>query len=174
MKAWGTLVLVAAVATGCTNAQQQKAVHSDAYVAVTVKAKLATVDVDSTTAVHVSASNGAVTLTGEARTPAERLAYVQAARSVDGVTSVTDRLSVNPRLQGLREQGADATLEARVTAAIAAQAGLNVFHISVTARNGVVTLSGTVPQASIARTVRDSASGVSGVRRLIDHITAHS
>ncbi len=174
MKAWGSIALVAALVTSCTNAQQQKAVHNDAYVTIAVKAKLATVDVDSTTAVHVSAANGAVTLTGEARTPAERLAYVQAARSVDGVTSVTDRLAVNPRLQGLREQSADATLEARVSAAIAGQAGLNAFHISVTARNGVVTLSGTVPQASIARTVRDTARSVSGVRQLIDHITVRS
>jgi len=41
---------------------------------------------------------------GEAHDAAARQAYVAAAKSVSGVTSVRDMLVINPKLQGLREQ----------------------------------------------------------------------
>jgi osmotically-inducible protein OsmY len=172
MKPWLLGLLV--VAGSCSNAQQQQLTHSDGYLTVAIKSKLVTIDVDSTTAVNVNVERGTVTLTGQARTAAERQAYVRAANSIDGVKSVTDRLTVNPHLSGLREQTADATLAARVSAAIAAQAGINVFHISVKAHRGVVTLDGTVPRESIARTIRETARDVSGVRSVIDRIAVHA
>lgn len=143
---------------------------NDALVTAGVKAKLAGVDVDSATAVNVGVTNGAVTLSGQARDDGERSAYVAAARSVDGVTSVDDRLSVNPKLRGLREQSSDAALAARVSAAIAAQTGVNVFKIKTSAHDGVVTLDGSVPTPAIARTAVDAARGVSGVRRVVAHL----
>jgi hyperosmotically inducible periplasmic protein len=172
MKPWiaGLLILTAA----CSNGGQQQVTHSDTYLQLAVKSKLATVDIDSTTAVGVRVDKGAVTLTGQARTPAERVAYVSAARAVDGVKSVTDRLTLNAHLQGIREQAADAALAARVSATIAAQAGINVFHVGVSARHGIVTLRGTVPRESIARTIRDTVRGVSGVTGVIDRIVVRS
>ena len=162
------VALAVLVAASCSGAHKTAA--NDAYLSAAVKGKLATVDVDSATAVRVSVSHGAVTLAGEARSAAERQAYVRAARSVDGVVSVDDRLDVNPHLQGLREQTSDAALAARVSAAIAAQAGINVFSVGVDARAGVVTLHGTVSRPSIARTVVETARTVSGVRRVVSRI----
>ena len=167
MKFWvlGLLVLAA-----CSNGGQQKVTHDDAYLTVVVKSKLASIDIDSTTAVNVNVNAGAVTLTGQARTAGERQAYVRAASSTDGVKSVADRLAVNPHLSGLREQTADATLAARVSAAIAAQAGINVLKVKVNAHRGVVTLDGTVPRESIARTIGDTVREVSGVTRVVDRM----
>jgi osmotically-inducible protein OsmY len=162
------------VAASCSNNAQEKVTHSDAYLAVVVKSRLATIDIDSTTAVDVSVAHGAVTLSGQARAAAERAAYVHAASTVDGVTSVADRLGINPHLRGLREQTADAALAGRVSAAIAAQAGVNVFKVKVSAQRGVVTLSGTVPRESIARTIGDTVRSVGGVKDVIDRITVHS
>jgi osmotically-inducible protein OsmY len=172
MKSWifGLFVLM----TSCSNAGQQKVTHSDAYLIVAVKSKLASIDIDSAGAVNAGVSNGAVTLTGMARSASERQAYANAAGSVDGVTSVADRLEVNPHLRGLREQTADAALAARVSAAIAAQAGVNVFGVSVSARDGVVTLRGSVPRQSIARTIRDTVRGVWGVKGVVDRVAVHA
>jgi osmotically-inducible protein OsmY len=60
----------------------------------------------------------------------------------------------------------DASLKVQVTAAMAAQAGANVFHIGTDVRAGVVTLSGTVPTPQVEQTVVHAAAGVSGVKRV--------
>jgi hyperosmotically inducible protein len=163
--------LALAVLASCAGGQ--KNATNDALIGAGVKAKLAGVDADSATAVDVSVTGGRVVLAGQARNDGERQAYVRAARSVSGVSSVEDRLTVNPHLRGVREQSNDALLAARVAAAIAGQAGVNVFKVKTTARDGVVTLTGTVPSSSIARTILDTARGVSGVKRVVDRVAIH-
>lgn len=91
--------------------------------------------------------------------------------SAANVTSAIDRLGTNPHVRVIREQGKDAALAAGVSAAIAGQTGINVFHIGVWAHAGVVTLRGNVPTREIARTAVATARGVSGVRRVISHLT---
>jgi osmotically-inducible protein OsmY len=159
-----------AAVIACSGGQQKNA-GNDAYLTVAVKAKLAAVDVDSTDAVGVAASGGTVTLTGKAHSESERQAYVAAARSVDGVRAVDDRIAIDPHERGVREQSADVTLAGKVSAAIAGQAGINVFHVKVDARDGVVSIDGTVPSNSIARTIVDTARGVDGVKRVVGRIT---
>ena len=136
----------------------------DAYLSVAVGAKLAAIDVDSTTAVHVSADNGVVTLAGRVRDAGERASYESAAQSVNGVTAVRNLLSIDPHLRGPREDTQDAALEARVTTAIAGQAGINVFHVNVAAHDGKVTLTGRVPSHAIAQTIVETARTVNGVQ----------
>lgn len=174
MKVLVAPLLFAALAA-CSGGQQKNAENAgnDTYLTVAVKAKLAAVDVDSTDGVGVSSANGTVTLTGKAHSEAERQSYVAAARSVDGVRNVDDRLAIDANERGVREQSADVTLAGKVSAAIAGQAGINVFHVKVSARDGVVSLQGTVPSDSIARTIVDTARGVDGVKRVDSRITVH-
>jgi hyperosmotically inducible periplasmic protein len=157
------------------NAQQLASSAPDAaknaYLTAAVATKLATVDVNSTTSVQVSADGGVVTRKGEAVSAASREAYVNAAKSIDGVSSVRDMLAINPKLKGLRQQAGDATLQARVAAAIAAQAGVNVLHVTSSVHEGTVTLTGGVPTRAIASTIDDAARGVSGVRAVVDHLS---
>lgn len=61
-------------------------------------------------------------------------------------------------------------LEVKVGAAIAAEAGTNVFHVTPLARNGVVTLTGSVPSETIHQTVIDTVRTVPGVKRVVDRI----
>ena len=171
MRAVVAIVLFAAV-TSCSGGQQKNAAN-DAFVTVAVKAKLASVDVDSADAVGVSVANGTVTLTGKAHTEQEKQQYAAEARSADGVTAVDDRLVIDPNERGVREQSADVTLAGKVSAAIAGQAGINVFHVKVTAQDGVVTIDGTVPSNSVARTIVDTARGVEGVKSVVNNVTVH-
>lgn len=168
------LLLFAAFAA-CSGGQQRSVENAgnDTYVTAAVKAKLAGVDVDSADGVGVSVANGSVTLTGKAHSAAERQAYDAAARTVDGVHNVDDRLVVDPQERGIRERSADVGLAAKVSAAIAGQAGMNVFHVKVSARDGVVSIEGTVPSQSIARTIVDTARGVDGVKRVEPRLTVH-
>jgi osmotically-inducible protein OsmY len=184
MRRFGPAGLVLAFALAACSAQQQQSTQDqaqqlassapgaakDAYLVAAVSTKLASVDVDSTTTVQVSASNGVVTLKGRARTAAQRAAYDSAAKSIDGVTSVRDTIAIDPKLRGLRTQTGDAGVTAAVMAAITAQAGVNVFHVTASTHDGTVTLHGAVPTQAIQSTVLDAARGASGVRRVVNDL----
>ena len=161
-----TVLLLLIACTG----EQQKAALNNTLLAGSVKAKLVAVDADALTNVRVSVSRGAVTLTGQAHNQAERERYAAAARLVNGVTSVNDRLTEDPRLRGLREQSSDVALAARVSAAIAAQTGVNVLNLKISSRGGVVSINGHVASSSVARTAVETARRVSGVTRVISNI----
>lgn len=176
--ATGLLLLVA-----CTSAQQKSAQDAasaapqqaqDAVIATGVKAKLAGIDVDSATAVHVAVENGNVRLSGEARSAGQRNQFEAAARSVGGVKSVNDTVRLNPNLRGARESLGDAGLAAKVMGAIGAQAGVNAFRIHAAVKDGDVTLSGSVPTAAIKTTVLETARTVAGVRSITDRIDVKS
>jgi osmotically-inducible protein OsmY len=168
-----TIAAAALALTACTAQQQQRASSdaNDAYLVTAVGAKLASIDVDAVTRVHVAASHGVVTLTGQARSAQERARYDDAARSVSGVTAVQDKLTINPQAEGLRGQAADTALTARISAAIAGQSGVNAFRVQPSVHQGMVTLRGTVPSQSIHQTILQTVRGVSGDKSIDDRIT---
>ncbi len=167
-----SVFITAALLVACSAHQQNQAQQSikSGYLVTAVGAKLAAVDVDAPTTVQIAANGNTITLTGQAHTPQEREQYAAAARSVPGVAAVANELRVNPRLRSTRANVGDAALEARVTAAIAGQAGINVFHITPSARNGIVTLSGRVPSPSTKQTILESVRRIGGVRGIVDRI----
>ncbi|HTX56144.1 MAG TPA: BON domain-containing protein [Candidatus Acidoferrales bacterium] len=175
MKIAGSVPLIVMLTTaliGCSAQQQQRASAdaNQASIVSQVVVKLVAIDVDAASNVRVSESGGVVTLSGEAHDAAERGRYVQAAQSVHGVNAVRDDLSVNPHLRGVREDSVDAALTVRVTAAIAAQSGVNVFHIAPQVHQGVVVLNGSVPSDAVRDTVVQTVRGVRGVKRVVDNL----
>ncbi len=90
------------------------------------------------------------------------------------VTKDVHDLSTNPQVQSARKNTLDTALDVRVSAAIAAEAGANAFHVAPSALNGIVTLTGTVPSHEIDRVIVQSVRGVPGVKGTVDHITIHS
>lgn len=173
MRKWLAAACVLALSfAGCTAGQQRRAsgTANDAYLTAAVGAKVATVDVDAVTQVHVAVSHGVVTLSGQAHSTQERLRYENAAKSVNGVTRVLDRLKVNPHAEGLRGQASDAALAARISAAIAGQAGVNAFHVQPAVHRGNVTLRGTASSQSVHRTILETVRRVPGVKSVTDRI----
>jgi osmotically-inducible protein OsmY len=142
----------------------------DAYIYAAVRARLANIDVDSMSAVHISVVNGYVTLTGQVPSENEREKYDAAARSVSNVTGFSDRLTVNPAYHGMKETAHDKVLAVRVYAAIVSEAGDNAFHVTPHVYNGVVTLTGTVPSHSVEQTIVMTTSHLSGVRQVVDEL----
>ena len=177
------IVAIVTLGAGCSAKQQQQAHETinafgssapyqakDALIASAVVAKLASIDLDSTSNVHVTVNHGTVKLTGQARSIEERQQYVRAAATINGVTSASESLSVNPHLRGTQETVGDATLVAKVAATLTAQAGVNAFRVKPSARDGVVTLSGTVDSASVKTTMVAAVRKLSGVKRVVDDI----
>jgi osmotically-inducible protein OsmY len=114
-----------------------------------------------------------LTLSGAAHTPAQRDSYVAAAKSVNGVSAVRDELTIDPHAEGLRGQAGDAALTARISAAIAGQAGVNAFHVAPSVHQGNVTLKGTVPSQSVHQTILQTVRAVPGVKGVVDQITVN-
>lgn len=81
------------VATGANEAQR---VAIDAGLTAKIKAKMALDDAIEAARLDVDTAHGVVTLSGSVRSEAERQRALQLARETDGVTSVTDRLTVTP------------------------------------------------------------------------------
>lgn len=69
------------------------------------------------------------------------------------------------------KDASDTALAVRVSAAIAAEAGVNAFHVKSSANDGVVTLTGTAPNQRIDRTILDTVRAVPGVKRIVNNIT---
>lgn len=143
----------------------------DALLAASIKTKIAAIDLDSAAAVKVDVEKGAVTLTGKAKSANERSQFESAARSVNGVTGVTDNLGIDPKLRGARESLNDAALVTRVMGALAAQTGINAFNIKGSAHDGVVTLNGSVKTQATKTQMLDAARATNGVRSVVDQIT---
>ena len=143
-------------------------VLKDGLLAAKVRAEVVAVDVDAATHLGVHVQDGDVTLRGVVRTEAERSKIDVAVRKVDGVKALHDDIHINPKASSF--SGGDFALAAHATATLAAQTGINAANIRVSAQNGVVTLTGSVPSPSIKTTAVESVEHLSGVKRVVDRL----
>ncbi len=183
MKLWRAIACGAMFALAACSGTAQRQAQSfasaapgqlkDAGLAVAIKGKLATIDLDSSAAVDVVVSNGVATLSGEVRSQSVRNQFEAAARSIGGVRSVQDRTTINPKVRSVRESASDAALLAKVDGTLLAQTGINAFKVKTAAHSGVVTLSGTLSSQGTKQTMLDSVRRLNGVRSVVDRITVH-
>lgn len=80
------------------------------------------------------------------------------------------QLSNNPSVREARSQTADAALTVQVESAIAAESGVNAFHVKPKVHDGEVVLNGTAPNSDVERVIVQSVRGVPGVKSVTDHI----
>jgi hyperosmotically inducible periplasmic protein len=95
---------------------------------------------------------------------------VRAAKSIKSVTSVDDELRVDPNMRGSADKAGDFALAARATTALAAQTGVNAINVKASAKDGVVTLRGTVPSPAIKSTMLATIHKLHGVRSVVDDV----
>jgi hyperosmotically inducible periplasmic protein len=145
---------------------QVEQIATDALLTTEVKAKLITVDVNSTASLGVRVSGGVATLTGSVRTAAARAKTVAAARSVKGIHAVRDELRVDPRVPDIGQRLGDAALAGRIAGAIFTQTGTTGVKVDV--HDGVVTLSGHINDPKVRTAAVDTARNTSGVRSVTD------
>jgi BON domain len=89
------VALALAVSAACRPAQTLERQTDDAGIKTRIKAKLAKdVGASTITAVEVNVTNGVVTLAGPVSSAQDRMKIEAAARSVEGVVSVTNNIQV--------------------------------------------------------------------------------
>jgi osmotically-inducible protein OsmY len=145
---------------------QLEGVANDALLTTEVKAKLITVDIDSTATLGVHVSGGVATLSGAVRTQAARERTVAAAKSVRGIRVVHDELHVDPHVPDVRARVGDAALAGRIAAAIFTQTGSTAVRVDV--HTGVVTLRGSVTDPKLRDAAVDTARNTTGVTSVVD------
>jgi osmotically-inducible protein OsmY len=149
---------------------QLEGMANDALLTTEIKAKLITVDIDSTASLGVHVSNGVATLTGAVRTQHARDRTVAAAKSVHGIRLVRDRLRVDPHVPDVQARMGDAALAGRIAAAIFTQTGSTAVRVNVHA--GVVTLRGNVTDPHLRDAAVDTARNTTGVTSVVDDMGA--
>lgn len=114
----------------------------DAMLTAAVKAKMVADSPATAAAISVGTTEGVVTLTGAVDSDAVKAKAEQLAKSVEGVKSVTNNITVKPPLVFSPDTPLKNTIMANLTAA-----GLTGITVDVV--NGEVTLRGTVERAKL-------------------------
>ena len=175
--------------TGCSEKADQPSTQAgttekmtDTAITAGVKSKLAMErDLDSSD-ITVNTGNGTVTLTGTVRDSAARSAAETATRSVAGVTSVNNRLSVQSSsvasaakttgdaVQATGDAAAEAVsdtwITTKVKSVLLADSEAKGLDIEVDTRDGIVTLKGELATQAAVDHVKALAAGVEGVKRV--------
>jgi osmotically-inducible protein OsmY len=140
----------------------------DGLLAAKVRAQVVTTDIEAAARLGVQVHSGDVRISGVVRSSQERDRIDRAVRSINGVKSLDNEIRVNPKAGGF--SGGDFALATRVTAALAAQTGVNATRLRASAQDGVVTVSGTAPSPSIKQTALETVRKTGGVKRVVDKI----
>jgi hyperosmotically inducible periplasmic protein len=121
--------------------------------------------------IKVTTTNGVVTLTGSATGSDSKAAAEDIAKNVDGVKSVDDELtspsgsgSMHKAVAKTERVGSDSWITTKVKSEIMGDSVSKGFKVSVKTVNGVVMLSGVLPNDDAVAHVKDLAEKVEGVK----------
>jgi len=127
--------------------------------------------------VRVEAKDGIVALSGAVEKHSSKELAVEVTRSVSGVREVRSRINLSPDARTaeppvasvvgkVEREVADAVLEGRVKTGLLEELGKVAFDIEVEATDGVVSLTGTVPDSAREKLAVKIAKGTPGVKEL--------
>jgi osmotically-inducible protein OsmY len=120
--------------------------------------------------VAVTEKAGTVTLRGTVRSPRQRRAAIEIAKSVRGVRAVEDELTVDPR-----DHSRDDELRGTALQALMSNDEVPIDQINVTVANGWLTLTGRVKLQSQSNAAFETVSelpGLGGITNRIEVMTA--
>jgi hyperosmotically inducible periplasmic protein len=122
--------------------------------------------------INVETQGGVVQLSGFVDSEVARQAAVAAARNVDGVKEVQDRLLIRDAGRTTGQATADTVIAAKLKTELAGSAGLGVASdVIVEVNSGVVELSGFVPTFDEKNRAAEIARRISGVMDVKNNIT---
>jgi hyperosmotically inducible periplasmic protein len=158
-------------ATPTAHSDSAGAAIGDAAITTKVKAKYLGDDRLKGSHIKVTTTNGVVTLTGSALGADSKSAAEELANEVNGVKSVDDELvtpasqgSVHKAMANTERVGSDSWITTKVKSEIMADSVSKGFKVSVKTVNGVVMLSGVLPNDDAVAHVKDLAEKVEGVK----------
>lgn len=161
------------IASGCASTQTAGRQIDDAEITASVKSKLAADPEVKAHEIDVDTLDGVVRLSGIVDDSATRAEAEKLARGTDGVRRVKNELKVGGDLS-TGEEITDATITAKVKAALISDTVVKARDIDVDTIDGVVTLTGIVETASEKRQAETLARGCEGVRAVRNQLEVRS
>ena len=142
----------------------------DSATATEVKAKLVETKGVPSTAINVEVSKGRVQLGGFLETNAEKTAALAAAKSVSGVTKVSDGLVVIKKDRSAGQAIDDTTIQATLKSKLAEQDASKAWSINTDVYNGQVLMSGFIHGEKARAQASEIAKGIKGVKQVYNKI----
>lgn len=134
---------------------------------ITARVKAALIDDKSirSTDISVKTENKVVTLSGTVESAEQKSQAVSAAKGVEGVSSVSDKLAVaGEKSVSLKGYAGDTAITSEVKAKLLADDIVPSRKVTVETSNGVVHLSGTLESSKQVDRAADIAKAVTGVK----------
>lgn len=169
-----TLIVLTTFLAACSGSPTKRSageVLDDTAIAAKVKASLLADGVTDGLDIDVDVDRGTVRLSGFADSEEEITKAGKIARSIKGVQSVENRLSL---AEGTRSTGRyvdDKLLLARVKGALTKNSDTSAFEINVDVNRGIVSLSGFVDSDHERDAAAQVASGVRGVSKVLNNLS---
>jgi len=176
-----TMFLSAFAALTLLGAGARAADRPDSWITTKVKSELAAHKDVSATHTHVTTEDGVVTLTGNAKTTAEKEKTAEIAGQVEGVKNVDNRLVVIASKGHTRaekegegslmiDKGDDALITGKVKHALSSNAETKALKPEVHTKDGAVTLTGTAASDSQKELAEKVTKKVHGVRSVTNDL----
>ncbi|HSN70901.1 MAG TPA: BON domain-containing protein [Steroidobacteraceae bacterium] len=167
------LVGLAALAlAGCATQAQKSAGEAldDTVIASTVKSKLIGTKGVSANDINVEVYKGQVQLAGFVGSESAKRLAIDAARSVAGVTDVSDAMIIFTESRSAGEVIDDGVIAGKVKTAVAQAEPGKSLDVNVEVRKSNVLLSGFVPSAEAKARAGDAASAIEDVDNVYNEI----
>jgi hyperosmotically inducible protein len=152
------------VATGAADAN---GAVSDAWITSATKLRLLANSETPALDINVDTTDGRVTLFGVVPSAAAKAAAEAEARKVNGVRSVSNDLQVVPAKQQDAVAAKDADIETAVERALERRKEVTGDQVQVEVKDGVVRLTGTVPNQSARVTAATTARATKGAKAVL-------
>lgn len=164
---WIAVGLMAVVISSCA--------ETDAGITTKVKAALVADDTVKAFQIDVDTRDKVVTLNGNVDSAAAKARAVTVAQGTEGVASVVDNITVTvkemPPDRPLDVVVTDAALTAAVKTKLLGDLTVKGLKIDVDSKEGVVTLTGTVPSQAAKDEALRLARETTSVRNVVDKLT---
>ncbi|HET9112394.1 MAG TPA: BON domain-containing protein [Burkholderiales bacterium] len=161
-------------ATSADTSQSTAANASDADITAHVQTKLKETRALGKSHIHVTTSDGVVTLTGKASSTSAKSEAERVAKSVDGVKAVHNKLNnstyskdkaeAHSVMTDTEREASDAWITTKVKSDILANSLTKGFDVNVDTRHGVVYLKGHLANQTAVDHVKRIAESVHGVK----------
>jgi hyperosmotically inducible periplasmic protein len=142
----------------------------DSALAASVKAKLVETKGVPSTAINIEVSKGRVQLGGFLETNAEKTAALAAAKSVSGVTKVSDGLVVIKKDRSAGQAIDDTTIQATLKSKLAGEDASKAWSINTDVYNGQVLMSGFIHGEKARAQAGEIAKSIKGVKQVYNKI----
>ena len=142
----------------------------DTTIATSVKAKLVETKGVPSTAINIEVSKGHVQLGGFLETDAEKTAALAAAKSVSGVSKVSDGLVVIKKDRSAGQAIDDTAIQAKLKSKLTGEDASKAWSINTDVYNGEVLMSGFIHGEKARAQAGEIAKSIKGVKNVYNKI----